>query len=219
MKRDEFEAKLLKLWTTTRIPLTRANLQVVTGAARRKVDGWLDELVSDGMLEMDADDEGELIWTVRGAARPERGFETVAEWQRYARLSAEVGLDLGAPSRPLAPAKQRVDLRVPEKVRALARPTGSDQKSVVASGLLSLFLGPIGWIYAAPLKEALPAILIQVVVYSLIPRFILFYLMGPISALSAIVGVLYALSYNHTGERTELFGKDKQINRFLPPRR
>ena len=61
LTRDDFEHRLLSLWMTTRMPLTRANLQFVTGVPRAKLGKWLDQLVADGVLDVDADDEGEMI--------------------------------------------------------------------------------------------------------------------------------------------------------------
>ena len=49
------------------MPLTRPNLQFVTGVPRAKLDKWLDQLVADGVLDVDADDDGEMVWGVRGA--------------------------------------------------------------------------------------------------------------------------------------------------------
>ena len=69
MNREDFETRVLELWMTTRIPLTRAHLQYGTGVARRRLNGWLDEMVADSVLECDVDDDGEMVWTVPGAAR------------------------------------------------------------------------------------------------------------------------------------------------------
>src|SRR5678816_3250013 len=59
----------------------------------------------------------------------------------------------------------------------LAR-TGGDKKSVAASGMLSLVLGPFGWMYAAPLREAVPGMAIYVGLCSLLPHFLLVPLLG-----------------------------------------
>ena len=58
MKQHEFELRVMKLWTTTRVPMTRANLIAYTHAERANMEPWLDELVKAGLLEVDSDDEG-----------------------------------------------------------------------------------------------------------------------------------------------------------------
>ena len=55
MTQDTFEQRVLEVWVTTRVPLTRANVQFYTGAKRAQVDRWLDKLVGSGVLEVDAD--------------------------------------------------------------------------------------------------------------------------------------------------------------------
>jgi hypothetical protein len=195
MKQDDFEAAVLELWTKTRVPLTRANILSYTKIPRSKGDRWLDEMVKARVLEVDSDEDGELLWEVRGARRPSGGPETIGEIERKERLSAEVDKLTSGASLAL-------------RAAGLSKPTaGSGQKSMLASGALSFFFGPIGWIYAAPLKEALPAILAYVIVCSIMPSFLLVYVLGLVNAFSGVAGVLYAWSYNHGGERAPLFGK------------
>src|SRR5262245_48755400 len=79
------------MWMSTRIPLTRPNIQFYTKAPRKKLERWLDQMVAEGVLEVDADDDGEMIWAVRGAVRSKTGPETVAEVDKIDRLRAEVG--------------------------------------------------------------------------------------------------------------------------------
>ena len=66
---------------------------------------------------------------------------------------------------------------------------------------------------AGSFKEALPGALFYVLLCSLVPRFLLAYLLGPFNAVAAIAGVLYAWSYNRTGRRQTLLLKDSP-----PPR-
>jgi hypothetical protein len=192
-----FEARVLDLWARTRLPLTRANVIAATGAPRAKADLWLDAMVKGDLLELDSDDDGEMLWVVRGTKRPARGLETLDEVRRMQAASHDAEIVVSRRGGALA-------TRSPSA--ALAR--GGDKKSVVASGLLSFFLGPLGLLYAAPLKVALPAVLAWVVACSLIPKFILVYLLGAISPVCAILGVLYAIGYNVAGERVTLFGRD-----------
>jgi hypothetical protein len=204
MNQDAFEAAVLRLWTRTRVPLTRAHLQAYTKAPRSKMELWLDRMVKGGILELDSDDDGELIWQVRGAARPTRGPMTLADLETYERVSEEAGQIRSAAS---------AALRVAGVKTAAAR---EQKKSLIASGILSFIFGPLGWLYAAPLWEAIPAILVYGLVVNLLPTFVLVYLLGMINALSALAGLAYAFAYNRTGERTRLFGAAKAA---LPPRR
>jgi hypothetical protein len=82
---------------------------------------------------------------------------------------------------------------------------GGDQKSIVASGALSLFLGPIGWLYAAPLREAVPGLLLFVLATSLVPHVLLAPLLAILAPLSGVAGIYYAWRHNQTGQRTGLF--------------
>jgi hypothetical protein len=187
MRRAEFEQRVLALWVSTRVPLTRTNLQVHTGVARPKLERWLDELVTAEVLEVDSDDAGERLYTVLGAARPATGLERIADVQKLEHLRATTHSPAG---------------RGPS---ALAVRTGrKERKSLVASGALSFFFGPLGWLYAAPLKDALPAVLIYVLLFALVPSFLLTPLIGLGAPLSALFGVLYAWRYNEDGERTSI---------------
>lgn len=69
----EFEQALLELSMTTRAPLTRANISFYTGVPARQAEKWLDELLREAVVEIDTDDEGEIIYNVTGAKRPETG--------------------------------------------------------------------------------------------------------------------------------------------------
>jgi hypothetical protein len=94
----------------------------------------------------------------------------------------------------------------------LARPTRKGEKSWVRSGALSL-MGPIGWLYAGSLREAVPATVGWVALLALASKFLPTLLMLPVFMvvlpLSAIAGIVYALQYNRSGSRQRLFsGKD-----------
>ena len=185
-----FESRVLELWTTTRLPLTRANLCAMTGVERARAERYLDALVSAGVLEVDSDDEGELLWVVRGARRPARGLDTVDQIATRERLDrGAVGPGAGATASALA-------LALASKEPA--------RKSVIASGALSLFSGPLGWLYAAPMREAIPAAAVYVLICSVVPNLLLVYLLGPICALSGFLGMVYAASYNRNGARMPL---------------
>lgn len=97
--------------------------------------------------------------------------------------------------------------------RELQKRPGKGEKSWIASGLASLALGPIGWLYAGAWREAVPASLGWAVLVSIAAKFLPSLLTVPalLVALpaSAIAGVTYALQHNRQGARTRLFGGDK----------
>lgn len=196
MKQKDFEAKVLGIWVRSRVPLTLAHVQHLTGASRDKAKPWLDAMTVDGVLDFDVSGDGEPVWSVRGADRPRSGAETVAELERFGRLVGEV-----------APAPNA--LAHLSRAAGLTRQT-TDQKSVIASGALSLFLGPVGWLYAAPLKEAVPAVLVSLLAWSFVPHFLLVPLLGVVAPLSAAAGVYYAWRHNQTGQRMGLFSDQKK---------
>ena len=196
MKQKDFEAQVLAIWVRSRIPLTLAHVQHLTGAPRDRSKQWLDAMAVAGALDVDVAEDGEMLWTVRGAERPRSGPETVAEWERLNVLGREVAR---------APAALAV--------RALGGDlTGGagDGKSAIASGLLSLVLGPLGWLYAAPLREAVPGAAVYVGLVSFLPHFLLVPLLGVLMPISGAAGVYYAWRHNQTGQRTGLFSDDKK---------
>ena len=231
VKKHEFERRVLDLWMTTRIPMTKAALQYHSGASRRRMTHWLDELVVDGVLDLDSDDAGELVYSVPGADRPRRGPTTFAEAQKLAQLSAEVG-SRGARGartsprqprratgeRPLARLRDSVNQQQALVVASAARrelqgkrPTGD--KSVLLSGGLSFFLGPLGWLYAGAWREALPASAVYLVVMALIPTFLLLPVLPLAMGLSGVAGLVYALHYNRSGQRTPILGPETDESR------
>jgi hypothetical protein len=205
VNRDQFEARVLAMWLKTRIPMTRANLQYWTGVARRGLNKRLDELVADGVLEADVDDDGEMFWKVPGAARAPDGPRTIAEHDRRPAAAGTPGR--GRPSEVEAVAA----LALTRAERALGqRPgqaieAGPGQRSMVVAAALALFTGPFGWLYAGSLKETVPAALIALVALKIVPTFLLMPLLALILPASALVGALYAWQYNKTGARQTLF--------------
>src|SRR3954454_20737738 len=96
VKQQGFEKRVLEIWMRSRVPLTKAHVQHLTGVPRRKVARWLDSMTVAGVLDADVDDGGEMIWTVRGAERPRGGPEAVAELERRERRGAGVARAGGA---------------------------------------------------------------------------------------------------------------------------
>lgn len=90
----------------------------------------------------------------------------------------------------------------------------TNKRSVVASGLLSFFFGPLGWLYAAPWKSAIVGGGAYLLAAAILPSFLMVYVVGIVAPVSAIAGVLYALGYNLAGARTPLFGKSGEVKRL-----
>lgn len=91
----------------------------------------------------------------------------------------------------------------------LAKKPGKGDKSWIKSGIASTALGPIGWLYAGSLREAVPAATAWVGILFLLkflPSLLLMPAMLVALPLSGLAGVLYALSYNRHGGRQRLFG-------------
>jgi hypothetical protein len=207
VNRAEFEHQVLTLWMTTRVPLTRANLQFVTKVERKQLERWLDEMLQAGTLEFDSDEKGELLYTVPGADRPKTGPTTAPEVVTDAAAMKRLR-DLKA---SLPGKKALVKLGADS---LLAPSSGKSERSLVAAGALSFFLGPLGWLYAAPLKEAAPAIVVFLILLKIIPAILLYPLLGILMPVSAIAGVSYAWLYNRKGTRTSLLDAAKKQ---LPP--
>jgi hypothetical protein len=100
----------------------------------------------------------------------------------------------------------------------LTRKPGKGEKSWIKSGVASLALGPIGWLYAGSLREAVPAAAGWIALLTLASKILPMVLLMPVLMvalpLSAIGGVVYALQYNRHGGRQRLFGDEKKQ---LPP--
>jgi hypothetical protein len=206
VNQQEFEAGVLQLWMTTRVPMTRANLLFYTKAPRKRVGAWLDEMVADGVLEVDADNDGEMIWAVRGAKRPENGPERLDEGEAGSAGGGDFAARLERLKRDALGEAARTGggMVLARKAGDLLRPAKEGDKSLIASGLLSFFFGPLGWLYAAPLKTAIPAIVLFVIAYSILPGFLLTPLLAIGAPIFALAGVAYAWRHNQAGHRAPL---------------
>jgi hypothetical protein len=95
----------------------------------------------------------------------------------------------------------------------LARKPSKGEKSWVKSGIASMALGPIGWLYAGSFREAIPAtavwLALAAIASKIIPTILLMPVLLVVLPLSGIAGVMYALQYNRHGGRQRLFDKDK----------
>jgi hypothetical protein len=106
----------------------------------------------------------------------------------------------------LALARKASDAR-----QELARPRKSGEKSWMISGALSLFFGPVGWLYAGSWREAVPAAVGYLTAIAIVTKILPLFLLMPVLMfalpLSGIAGVVYAIGHNRKGKRVRLFGE------------
>lgn len=202
MEFEEFEKKVMDLWMTTAIPMSRANIAYFTSAPRKSLTRWLDQMVGDGTLELDSDDDGALLWVVPGSPRPPGPRD-------FAELQQKRGL--GGPLKGTAGEVLENDF-VTSSAKSLMRRARQEvaasseegKKSLAWSGGLSLVLGPLGWLYAGAWKEAIPAAAGFAFLYWLLPSFLMLPVLFAALPVSALAGLAYAWKYNKHGERRPL---------------
>lgn len=110
------------------------------------------------------------------------------------------------------------------EVAGLKTPTRAlGKKKLLTSGVLSFLFGPFGWLYAAPLKEALPAIGVYVAVFWLLnlflPSLLLVWPLAIVNVLTGVAGALYAWGFNSAGKRVPLVLKESGSSESPPLRR
>jgi hypothetical protein len=102
----------------------------------------------------------------------------------------------------------------------LTKKPAKGEKSWIKSGIASMALGPIGWLYAGSLREAVPGavgwVLLMTIAAKILPMVLLMPVLMVALPLSGIAGVVYALQYNRKGSRQRLFGPDSD-KKQLPP--
>jgi hypothetical protein len=198
MDQAEFERRVLKLWTATRVPMTRANVQAFTKASRQEVDQWMGEMVSAGLADVQRADAPDALWSVRGSTRSANGTTQVAIAEKLETLGSQVAA---------------------EPVRAIVQPDVAavraitfEKKSPLLGGALSFFFGPFGWLYSAPSRESVPAIVLWILAHSaltaLLPHTWVAFLFTLASIGSGFFGAAYTMRYNQTGRRAPLFTED-----------
>jgi hypothetical protein len=105
----------------------------------------------------------------------------------------------------------------------LTRAPKAGEKSWIKSGLASMLLGPLGWLYAGSFREAVPASVgwvgVGYLASAILPTFLLMPVLMVALPLSGIAGAVYAVQYNRTGRRQRLFNKEKAEAKKLPPGR
>lgn len=108
--------------------------------------------------------------------------------------------------------------RASEVKRELQKRPGKGEKSWIGSGLASLALGPVGWLYAGAWREAIPAsiawVILALIAGNILPTLLTIPVLLVALPASAVAGVTYALQYNREGGRTRLFGKDAKAKQL-----
>lgn len=102
----------------------------------------------------------------------------------------------------------------------LTKAPKAGDKSWLKSTAASVLLGPVGWLYAGSMREAVPAsaayIAFAVLAAKIIPAMLLWPIMLVGLPLSGLAGLTYALQYNRTGKRQRLFGDKSAKQKQLP---
>jgi len=141
--------------------------------------------------------QSDLVSGKRAAAEPARSRRAAIEDDDRASQLENLGGAL-----ELASKANRVK-------QELTRTRKKGEKSWIASGVASLALGPVGWLYAGSLREAVPAaagwVAIVALASKILPALLLWPALMVVMPLSAIAGVVYALQYNRSGTRQRLF--------------
>lgn len=95
----------------------------------------------------------------------------------------------------------------------LSKTPKAGEKSWITSGVASFLLGPLGWLYAGSLREAIPAsaawLAFGAIASKIIPMFLLMPVLMVVLPISGIAGVVYAIQHNRKGGRQRLFDKKK----------
>ncbi len=102
----------------------------------------------------------------------------------------------------------------------LARKPQAGEKSWIKSGIASMALGPLGWLYAGSLREAIPASVVWLGVMALASKILPMFLLWPVLfvalPLSGIAGIVYAVQYNRKGSRQRIFDKTDKPDKPPP---
>ncbi len=161
-----------------------------------------------------------LVVAAKEKAVAARGGAKAAKSERPARsdkadggllsqVSARDALELaGAARREMA----RVGGELPARRGSADVAAPGKQKSVLVSGIASTLAGPLGWLYAGSLREAVPISLLYLIacmVLVKLPSMLVMPIMLFGLPVSGLIGVIYAWQYNKNGKRQRLFDKDK----------
>jgi hypothetical protein len=191
--------------------LQRLSAEVEADLSARQAKARAAEAVAREQAERDAAARKALVVARKQELREARGgdLEELSEPEPNKRggfLSRLFGRDkFGA----------RDALEVASEARGeLDKPRAPKEKSLLWSGGLSFFLGPVGWLYAGSWRESIPGALLYLGAAAILqkfPAFILMPIMSIALPVSGLIGVGYAWQYNKKGKRVRLLsGKDKK---------
>ncbi len=134
MQRDEFQSKVVELWTKSRVPLTEANLQQVTNISGDDLSNLLDDLLGDGVLDLQVDAAGNLTYSVVDATRSTDGPKTCEAFERKRALIEEAKRRILArrAGKNVLSAKPKQAAK-PEQVVALKKPVPAKSTRAIAT--------------------------------------------------------------------------------------
>jgi hypothetical protein len=172
-------------------------------------------------LEAEVKAEDDKKRAVREAAEVKVKEQRAAKQAEQADLRARQAALVTRKKRPSGGAASSVEDLASLDTLALAKKASDVKqdlavkggKSWVTSGLASMLLGPLGWLYAGSFREAIPASLAWVLfalIAGKLPMLLLMPVLIVVLPLSGIAGAMYAVGYNKKGSRQRLWGKDKK---------
>jgi hypothetical protein len=183
--------------------LTTANVVSRLRVDPAKAEKMLDQMARDGRLDLEVDEtEGVVVYTVRGLTpRSARGVDD--GWRAPARgpvagalrrigvepLGVGTALAFGKPFRTSSP--------LPPSLR----------RSVPAGIALGALFPGAGLAYAAPWSVVAGATLAVIIGFKLLPLLLAIPLLLCATALSGVLGGVYAWRYNQSGRRSPLAGE------------
>lgn len=173
-----------------------------------------DERARQRLAELEAEVKAEAAATAarKQAAIAKRALPASAEPHSRIRVPPDAKPQGDSPGSDIG---SMIELagRASDVKRELQKRPPKGGKSWIASGLASLALGPIGWLYAGAWREALPASIVWALLVSVAAKFLPSLITVPALMValpaSAIAGISYALNHNRQGKRTRLFGSSK----------
>ncbi len=191
-----------------RLAALEAEVKADADAQRARKESALEKVREQRAKQLaERDDLRQRQSALVGKKSREREREPVEEPRAARRRDVGSDADSLAGAIELAGRANRVKAELTKKVT-------KGEKSWVKSGIASMALGPIGWLYAGSWREAVPATAAWLALAAfanwIIPTVLLLPVLMVALPLSGIAGVVYALQYNRSGQRQRLFGEDKK---------
>ncbi|MDC3958256.1 hypothetical protein [Polyangium jinanense] len=181
MNYERFQVEVIELGSRG-VPLTVANVVAHLRTPPARVQGGLDRMAREGLLDLEVDEnEGFVVYRVRGlsttAPRPRRREARPMQADRAMPMTYE-----------------------PPSLLTVRR------KSVTLAVVLGALVPGIGLAYAAPLRVVLAASLLVMVFGRVLGASLIFAPLFWVFAIcvSALFGGLYAVRYNQEGHRARL---------------